>query len=143
MKRVMPCAFNSSMHSGAPATTRMALSPRRACASGASVAYSSSLEQSTTDVGFCCRGGVDTGLYRIETEVVDDFVSGTAEEVARELRPGQSHGQVADGQHEYLGPFARFLGSQTQGFEVGSSTHGLQCRHFGFALFVVVATAGV
>ena len=64
------------------------------------------------------------------------------------MRTGQTHGQVADSEHEYRRTFARTLGGQAQGFKVAGGTLGIQYGEFGFAVvfafvFAATATAGL
>ena len=92
-------ALRSSVHAGAPATTKRARPLRYLYASGANVAYSSSLEQSTTMSALASRAA--SSFYGVETEVVYDFISCTTKEVGGKLRARKTHGEVAYGEHEY------------------------------------------
>ena len=82
-------------------------------------------------VGSSLQGCVNTLLHCVETEVVDNLVSCTSEEVRAKLGASLTPCQVTDGEHECCGHLAAFLGGDAQILEVGSQTGGrnlLVCR---------------
>ena len=81
------------------------------------------------DVGTGSEGSVDTFLYGLEAEVINHLVTGTSQEVARELGTGLTHGQVTDGQHEGHRHLRGLLSCQAESLEVRSHTTDGQCRH--------------
>ena len=95
-------ALRSSVQAGAPATTNSSAPSRYLNAAGANSAYSSSLEQSTHDVGTLFKSCVNALFYSVKAKVVNDLIAGTAEEVGGELRAGKTHGKISDGEHEHF-----------------------------------------
>ena len=73
-------------------------------------------------VGSSLQGCVNTLLHCVETEVVDNLVSCTSEEVRAKLSASLTPCQVTDGEHECCGHLAAFLGGDAQILEVGSQT---------------------
>ena len=52
------------------------------------------------DIGLSLERRINTLFYGLEAEVVNHLITGTSQEVARELCTGLTHGQIADGQHK-------------------------------------------
>ncbi len=75
------------------------------------------------DVGTSLASSRYAIFYGLETEVVDDLIASASKEVARELSASQTHGQVADGEHEHFWTFARAFGLEAQCFELLCSTN--------------------
>ena len=78
------------------------------------------------DVGTSLERLVDTFLDGSEAQVVYHLVTGSSQEVARELGTGLTHSQIADGEHEGNGHLLGLLGSEAQRLEVGSQTGRLE-----------------
>src|SRR5690554_4792568 len=83
-------------------------------------------------IGTGITGSGNTLLHSRETVVVDNPVSGTREEVARELRTGQTHRQVSDSEHKDLRSLATFFGSQSERIELLRQSPYHQWFEFGF-----------
>ena len=64
------------------------------------------------------KGCVDAFFYCIEAKVVDDFITCATKEVGRELGACQTHGQIADSEHEHFGAFGGRFSSKSQIFEI-------------------------
>lgn len=102
MKLVMPCASSSGAQAGAPATTRIALPPSRLLDFGSGLGIVVVAGADHDDLGFRLQRGFHALLDRLEVGVVDHLDAGACEEVARELRAGAGHAQIAARQHECL-----------------------------------------
>ena len=90
------------------------------------------------DIGALGESGVNTLFYGLEAEVIDDFVTCAAEEVGGELSASETHGEVADGEHEYLGTLGSGFGSEAQFLEVGGGALATEFLALG-GVFATVA----
>ena len=93
------------------------------------------------DVGISLHSSFYTFFYGCETEVVDYFISGTSQEVARELSTSLTHSQVTDSKHECLRTLAWVFCLQAECFEFVGSTVLAQSSDRLFAFFVTTAAA--
>ena len=73
------------------------------------------------NVSLLLDGSVDTLLNSIESDIVDDFITGATEEVGRELSTSETHSEVADSEHEHLGTVSGTFSSETEVFELACS----------------------
>ena len=94
------------------------------------------------DVGSGCESGVDAFFHGLEAVVVDNLITGTAEEVARELGAGQTHGEIADREHEHFRTFFGMFGCKAESFE-GTGRTGIGKALGRSCFFAVAASAGI
>ena len=78
------------------------------------------------NIGFSRHCSFHTFLYGRETEVVNNFISGTGQEVTRVLGTCLTHSQVADSQHKCFGTLAGRFRFQTQRFKFAGCTVEVQ-----------------
>ena len=93
------------------------------------------------DVGISLHSSFHTFFYGCETEVVNHFISGTSQEVARELSTSLTHSQVTDSQHECLRTTARVFSLQAECFEFVGCTILAQSSDRLFAFVIATAAA--
>ena len=93
------------------------------------------------DIGFLLHCGVNAFLDCVESDVVDNLISSATEEVRRELGAGQTHGEVADGEHEHLGTVCGTLGVEAELLELACSAVKHEGCHGAVGLFLLGAAA--
>ena len=82
-----------------------------------------------------------SSFYRFKSEIINHFITGTSQEVARILCTCLTHSQITDSQHECFRTFAGCFRFETQCFKLAGSTVEYQCIHIFLTSMVFSTTA--